>query len=82
MVEAIKDLVGGVYWSYVPKRMAISEIGLSYIFHFEASCAYTWCVQTTDTLEYDQPATQSICWGAAVDGRGMYYGIYIPTQWE
>ncbi len=82
MVEAIKDLVGGVYWSYVPKRMAFSEMGLSYIFHSEASCAYTWCVQTTGTLEDDQPANQSICWGAAVDGRGMYYGIYVPTQWE
>ena len=53
-----------------------------YIFHSEASCAYTWYVQTTDTLEDDQPANQSICWGAAVDGRGMYYGIYVPTQWE
>jgi len=31
----------GVYWSYVTKRMAFSEMGLSYIFHFEASCAYT-----------------------------------------
>ncbi len=62
--------------------MAFSEMGLSYIVHFEASCAYTWCLQTTDTLEYDQPATQSICWAAAVDGRGMYCGIYDPTQWE
>jgi hypothetical protein len=42
VVEAIKDLVGGVYWSYTPKRMAFSEMGLSYMFHFEASCAYTW----------------------------------------
>jgi len=30
-----------VYWSYAPKRMAFSEMGLSYIFHFEVSCAYT-----------------------------------------
>jgi hypothetical protein len=36
MVEAIEDLVEGVYWSYTPKRMAFSEI-----FQFEASCAYT-----------------------------------------
>ncbi len=57
-------------------------MGLSYIFHSEASCAYTWCVQTTDTLENDQRANQSICWGAAMDGWGMYYGIYVPTQWK
>ncbi len=75
MVEAIEDLVGGVYWSYALKRIAFSEMGLSYIFHSEASCAYTCCVQTTDTLEDDQPANQDICWGAAMDGRGMSYGI-------
>jgi hypothetical protein len=27
----------GVYWSYAPKRMAFSEMGLSLIFRFEAS---------------------------------------------
>ncbi len=57
-------------------------MGLLFIFRFEASCAYTWCVQTTDTLEDDQPANQGICWGAALDERGMFYGIYVPTQWE
>ena len=39
-------------------------------------------VQTTDTLEDDQPANQGICWGAAVDEQGMFYLIYVPTQWE
>jgi hypothetical protein len=64
------------------KKNAFSEMGMSYIFHSEASCAYTWCVQTTDTLEDDQLANQRICWGATMDGRGMYYGIYVPTHWE
>ena len=41
MVEAIEDLVGGVYWSYAPKRIAFSEMGVSDIFRFEASCADT-----------------------------------------
>jgi hypothetical protein len=41
VVEAIKDLVGGGYWSYALKRIAFSEMGLSEIFWFEASCAYT-----------------------------------------
>jgi hypothetical protein len=63
------------------KEWHFAEKGLSYIFHFKASCAYTWCLQTVDTLEYDQPATQNY-WGAAADGRGMYCRIYVPTQWE
>jgi hypothetical protein len=32
VVEAIEDLVGGGYWGYAPKRMAFSEMGLSYYF--------------------------------------------------
>jgi hypothetical protein len=82
VVEDIKDLVGGVYWRYAPIRMAFSEMGLSYMLHSEASCAYTWCEQTTDTLEDDQPANQGIFWGAAVDGSSMYCKIYLPTRWE
>jgi hypothetical protein len=45
------------------EKNGVSEMGLSDIFRFEASCAYTWCVQTADTLEDDQPAVQDICWG-------------------
>ncbi len=82
MVEAIEDLVGGLL-ELRAKKNGVSEMGLSdIIFRFEASCAYTWCVQTTDTLENDQPANQGICWGAAMDEQGMFYGIYVPTQWE
>jgi len=41
VVEVIKDLVGGGHWSYALKKIAFSEMSLSDIFRFEASCAYT-----------------------------------------
>ena len=71
-----------VYWNYAPKRMAFLKwAALTYLGLKRAVLTHD-VVQTTDTLEDDQPAVQGICWGAAVDGQSMSYGIYVPTQWE
>ena len=40
VVEAIEDLVGGLLELRAEKN-GVSEMGLSDIFRFEASCAYT-----------------------------------------
>ena len=41
VVEAIKDLVGCRLLELRAEKNGISEMGLSDIFRFEASCAYT-----------------------------------------
>jgi len=82
VVEAIENLVGGGYWSYAPKRMAFLKWAYLTYFGLKRAVLTHDVVQTTDTLEDDQPANQDICWGTAVDGQGMSYGIYVPTQWE
>ena len=44
-------------------------------------CLHMMC--TNYRYSWGWPAgNQGICWGAAMDGRGMSYGIYVPTQWE
>ena len=52
-----------VYWSYAPKRMAFLKwAALTYLGLKRAVLTHD-VVQTTDTLEDDQPAVQGICWG-------------------
>ena len=52
-----------VYWSYAPKRMAFLKwADLTYLGLKRAVLTHD-VVQTTDTLEDDQPAVQGICWG-------------------
>ena len=63
MVEAIEDLVGGGYWSYAPKRMAFLKWACLTYFGLKRAVLTHDVVQTTDTLEDDQPAVQDICWG-------------------
>jgi len=54
---------GGVYWNYAPKRMAFLKwAALTYLGLKRAVLTHD-VVQTTDTLEDDQPAVQGICWG-------------------
>ena len=63
VVEAIEDLVGGGYWSYAPKRMAFLKWACLTYFGLKRAVLTHDVVQTTDTLEDDQPAVQDICWG-------------------
>ena len=53
----------GGYWNYAPKRMAFLKwAALTYLGLKRAVLTHD-VVQTTDTLEDDQPAVQGICWG-------------------
>ena len=70
VVEAIEDLVGGGYWSYAPKRMAFLKWACLTYFGLKRAVLTHDVVQTTDTLEDDQPANQ-ISAGAS-RGWGKY----------